>query len=152
TIPVQADDPGKRGMSEDHEQIVVRRRKLAELRASGANPFPNDFRPDHTASEVQARFGGLDEAGLADAPEVRIAGRAVAIRDFGKAAFLHLQDGGERLQVYARRDRLGDEGFAAYQGLDIGDVIAVRGQPFRTRTGELTLNASEIRLLAKAVR
>jgi lysyl-tRNA synthetase class 2 len=139
-------------MSEDHEQIVVRRRKLAALRAGGGNPFPNDFRPDHTASEVHARFGELDEAGLAAAPEVRVGGRAVAIRDFGKAAFLHLQDGGERVQVYARRDRLGDDGFARYRELDIGDVIGVRGQPFRTRTGELTIGASEIRLLAKAVR
>jgi lysyl-tRNA synthetase, class II len=139
-------------MSEDHEQIVVRRRKLAALRAGGANPFPNDFRPDHSASEVHARFGALDEAGLAAAPEVRVAGRAVAIRDFGKAAFLHVQDGGERLQVHVRRDALGDEGFAIYQGLDLGDVIGVRGTPFRTRTNELTVAAAEIRLLAKAVR
>jgi lysyl-tRNA synthetase class 2 len=139
-------------MSEDHEQIVVRRRKLAALRASGANPFPNDFRPDHSASEVHARFGGLDEAGLAAAPEVAVAGRVVALRDFGKAAFLHLQDGGERLQVYARRDRLGEDGFAVYRGLDLGDVIGVRGQPFRTRTNELTVNASSLRLLTKAIR
>jgi lysyl-tRNA synthetase class 2 len=139
-------------MSEDHEQIVVRRRKLAALRASGANPFPNDFRPDHSASEVHARFGGLDEAGLAAAPEVRVAGRVVAIRDFGKATFLHLQDRGERLQVYARRDRLGDDAFEAVRGLDLGDLIGVAGQPFRTRTGELTVAAGTLRLLAKAIR
>src|SRR5215470_4109411 len=139
-------------MSEDHEQIVVRRRKLAALRASGANPFPNDFRPDHSASEVHARFGGLDEAGLAGAPVVRVGGRVVAIRDFGKAAFLHLQDRGERLQVHARRDRLGDDAFAVVRGLDLGDVIGVVGQPFRTRTGELTVAAASLRLLAKSIR
>jgi len=139
-------------MSEDHEQIVVRRRKLAALRASGANPFPNDFRPDHSASEVHARFGGLDEAGLAGAPEVAVAGRVVAIRDFGKAAFLHLQDRGERLQVHARKDRLGDDGFAVCRSLDMGDLIGVRGQPFRTRTGELTVASTALRLLTKAIR
>jgi lysyl-tRNA synthetase class 2 len=139
-------------MSEDHEQIVVRRRKLAALRASGANPFPNDFRPDHSASEVHARFGGLDEAGLAAAPEIRVAGRVVAVRDFGKAAFLHVQDRGHRLQVHARRDRLGDDGFAVVRGVDLGDLIGVGGQPFRTRTGELTVAAGALRLLAKAIR
>ncbi len=139
-------------MSEDHEQIVVRRRKLAALRAGGANPFPNDFRPDHSTSEVHARLGALDEAGLAASPEVAVAGRVVAIRDFGKAAFLHLQDRGERLQIHARRDRLGDDAFAVCRSLDLGDVIGVRGQPFRTRTNELTLAASTLRLLAKAVR
>src|SRR5258705_5090870 len=139
-------------MSEDHEQIVVRRRKLAALRASGANPFPNDFRPDHSANEVHARFGGLDEAGLAAAPEVAVAGRVVAIRDFGKAAFLHLQDRGERLQIHARRDALGDEAFAVCRSLDLGDLIGVRGRPFRTRTNELTVAASALRLLTKAIR
>jgi lysyl-tRNA synthetase, class II len=139
-------------MSEDHEQIVVRRRKLAALRASGANPFPNDFRPDQSASEVHARFGGLDEAGLAAAPEVAIAGRIVGLRDFGKAAFLHVLDRGARLQVHVRRDAVGDDGFAVYKGLDLGDVIAVRGKPFRTRTNELTLAASSLRLLAKSLR
>jgi lysyl-tRNA synthetase class 2 len=139
-------------MSEEHEQIVVRRRKLAALRASGTNPFPNDFRPDHGAREVHARFGALDETGLATAPEVTIGGRVVAIRDFGKAAFLQVQDRGERLQIHARRDRLGDDAFEVYRGLDLGDLIGVRGQPFRTRTGELTLAASALRLLAKALR
>jgi lysyl-tRNA synthetase class 2 len=139
-------------MSDDHEQIVVRRRKLAALRANGANPFPNDFRPDHTAAEVHGRFGTLDEAGLADAEPVRVAGRVVALRDFGKAAFLHVLDRGRRLQVHVRRDRLGEDGFAVYRGLDVGDVIGVTGRPFRTRTGELTIAADALRLLAKAVR
>ena len=139
-------------MSEDHEQIVVRRRKLAALRASGANPFPNDFRPDQSASEVHARYGGLDEAGLTAAPEVAIAGRIVAQRDFGKAAFLHLLDRGSRLQVHVRRDAVGEDAFAVYKTLDVGDVIAVRGKPFRTRTNELTLAASSLRLLAKSLR
>jgi len=139
-------------MPDDHEQIVVRRRKLADLREQGATAYPNDFRPDQSTGEVQARFGGLDDAALTGAPAVRIAGRIIAQRDFGKAGFLKVQDRVGTLQVYARRDTLGDDAFARYRTLDTGDVIGVSGRPFRTRTGELTVAADDLRLLAKALR
>jgi lysyl-tRNA synthetase class 2 len=139
-------------MSDDHEQIVVRRRKLGALRDRGVNPYPNDFRPDRTASEVHAGFGVQDDEALAAAPSVAVAGRILARRDFGKAGFLQLQDRTGRLQVHARRDRLGDERFEIYRDLDLGDLIGVVGRPFRTRTGELTVEATELRLLAKALR
>ncbi len=139
-------------MPEDHEQIVVRRKKLQELRERGIDPYPNDFRPDHTTAEVHARLSALGEAELARAAPLSIAGRVMALRDFGKAGFLQVQDRAGRLQVHARRDRLGDEGFQVYRLLDLGDVIGVAGRPFRTRTGELTLEAVELRLLAKALR
>jgi len=139
-------------MAEDHEQIVVRRRKLQVLRERGTNPYPNEFRPDQTADEVHARCGGLDDAGLADAAPATVAGRIVGLRDFGKAGFLHLLDGGTRLQVHARRDRLSEDDFATYRGLDVGDLVGVSGKPFRTRTGELTLEATSLQLLAKSLR
>jgi len=139
-------------MPDDHEQIVVRRRKLAALRAQAATAYPNDFRPDQSAGEVHARFGGLDDPALADAPAVRVAGRVVAMRDFGKAGFLKIQDGGQHLQVYARRDVLGEDAFAAYRALDVGDIVGVVGRPFRTRTRELTLAADQLRLLVKSLR
>jgi lysyl-tRNA synthetase class 2 len=139
-------------MADEQEQIAVRRQKLTALREGGGDPFPNDFRPDHTAAEVQARFGTLDETHLVEAPAVRVGGRIVAKRDFGKAAFVHVQQGGVRLQVHARRDRLGEDAFPLVRGLDVGDVIGVTGQPFRTRTGELTIEARELRLLTKALR
>ena len=139
-------------MPDDHEQIVVRRRKLAALRERGPNPYPNDFRPDHTTSEVHARFGGLADNDLAGAGPVAVAGRVVARRDFGKAGFLQVQDRSGRLQLHARRDRLSEEAFDVYQGLDLGDVIGTTGHPFRTRTGELTVEAATLRLLAKALR
>src|SRR5437762_645555 len=139
-------------MPEDHEQIVVRRKKLQALRERGIDPYPNDFRPDHTTAEVHARVSALGEAELARAGTLSIAGRVMAVRDFGKAGFLQVQDRAGRLQVHARRDRLGDEGFEVYRLLDLGDVIGVAGRPFRTRTGELTLEAAEFRLLAKALR
>ena len=139
-------------MPEDHEQIVVRRKKLQALRERGIDPYPNDFRPDHTTADVHARCGALPETELAAAPSVSLGGRVVGLRDFGKAGFLHLQDGAGRLQVHARRDRLGDERFEHYRLLDLGDVIGVSGRPFRTRTGELTVEAADLRLLAKALR
>jgi len=139
-------------MPDDHEQIVVRRRKLAALRAQAATAYPNDFRPDQSAGEVHARFGGLDDPALADAPAVRVAGRVVAMRDFGKAGFLKIQDRGQHLQVYARRDVLGEDAFAAYRALDGGDIVGVVGRPFRTRTRELTLAADQLRLLVKSLR
>jgi lysyl-tRNA synthetase class 2 len=139
-------------MPDDHEQIVVRRRKLSALREGGETPYPNDFRPDHPTAEVHARFGDLDEAGLAAASQVAVGGRVVAQRDFGKAAFLHVQDRAGRVQVYVRRDTIGEEAFARYRQIDVGDLIGVVGRPFRTRTGELTLEASALRLLAKALR
>src|SRR5947208_13319944 len=139
-------------MPEDHEQIVVRRKKLQALRERGIDPYPNDFRPDHTTAEVHARLSALGEAELARAGRLSIAGRVMALRDFGRAGFLQVQDRAGRLQVHARRDRRGDEGFETYRLLDLGDVIGVAGQPFRTRTGELTLEATELRLLAKALR
>jgi lysyl-tRNA synthetase class 2 len=139
-------------MPDDHEQIVVRRRKLVALRERGLDPYPNDFRPDHTASEVHARFGGLADTDLAAVAPVAIAGRVVGRRDFGKAGFLHLQDRSGRVQVHARRDRLAEDVFELYRQLDLGDVIGIVGRPFRTRTGELTLEATTLRLLAKALR
>jgi lysyl-tRNA synthetase, class II len=138
-------------MPEDHEQIVVRRKKLQALRDRGVQSYPNDFRPDHTTAEVHARYGSSD-ADLGTADSAAVAGRIVGLRDFGKAAFLHVQDRAGRLQVHVRRDRLGDERFAIYRLLDLGDVIGVAGRPFRTRTGELTLEATDLRLLAKSLR
>src|SRR5438445_2144323 len=139
-------------MPEDHEQIVVRRKKLQALRERGIDPYPNDFRPDHTTAEVHARLSALGEAELARGGPLSAAGRVQAVRGFGKAGFLQVQDRAGRPQVHARRDRLGDEGFEVYRLLDLGDVIGVAGRPFRTRTGELTLEAAELRLLAKALR
>src|SRR5438874_1224307 len=138
-------------MPDDHEQIVVRRRKLDALRERGVNPYPNEFRPDHTAEEVQARFGPLTADELATAPSVAVAARVVAFRDFGKAGFLQLQEGDSCVQVHARQDRLPTATFEVYRLLDLGDIIGVVGRPFRTRTGELTLEAAELRLLAKAL-
>ncbi|MBP1684494.1 MAG: lysyl-tRNA ligase [Deltaproteobacteria bacterium] len=138
--------------SEISDLVAARRRKLDEYRERGLNPFPNDFRPAETAAGVQERFGPLSRAQLeASTDSVSLAGRIVGLRDFGRASFLHLQDRSGRLQVYVKRDAVGDEAFAAFKLMDIGDFAGVVGRPFRTRTDELTVAADRIQLLGKAL-
>jgi len=139
-------------LSDEHEQVVVRRRKLAALREREPAPFPNDFRPTDSVPGARARLDPLDADALARAEPLAVGGRVVALRDFGKAGFLQLQDDGARLQVHARRDRLSAGDFEAYRALDVGDLIGVQGRPFRTRTGELTVEATALRPLVKALR
>jgi lysyl-tRNA synthetase class 2 len=131
----------------------MRRRKLEALRARGVNPYPNAFVPTHTTDEVHVAFGALDDERLDDVGErVRVAGRILSRRDHGRASFFHLADRGGRLQVYVRRDVVGDEMFASFRETDIGDFIGVAGLPFRTRTKELTLKAESLSLLVKTLR
>ena len=138
---------------EASEQMDVRRRKLATLKEAGLALYPNDFKPSHTALEVVSKFDQQSDDELKAAPvEIRLAGRIMSIRRFGKASFFHIQDRSGRLQVYAQKERLGDEGYLFFQTLDVGDIVGVWGRPFRTRTKELTLEAQGIRLLAKGLR
>jgi lysyl-tRNA synthetase class 2 len=139
--------------AEAPDLIAARRLKLAALRAAGADPFANDFRPTHTAQAVLERYGDATAEALVEVTDaVALAGRMVGKRDFGKASFLHLQDRSGRVQVYVKRDRLGAEAFAHFKQADVGDIIGVVGTPFRTKTGELTIEAQECRVLAKALR
>jgi lysyl-tRNA synthetase, class II len=140
--------------SDENDLIAARRLKLDALRAAGEEPYANDFRPSHTTGEVVAQFGGLSAEQLAatSSAPLAIAGRMVAKRDFGKASFLHVLDRDGRLQAYVKRDTLGDEGFAHFKQADVGDIVGVVGTPFRTRTNELTLEARQFRVLAKALR
>ena len=138
---------------ETGEQIEVRRQKLARLREAGHKTYPNDFRPNHTTAEVISKFNECREEDLPSAVnDLSLAGRIMGIRKFGKASFFHLQDRRGRLQVYARKDRLGDEGYALFQSFDVGDIVGVSGHLFRTKTKELTLEAERLRLLAKCLR
>ncbi len=135
-----------------NEIIAQRRAKLDELRRQGHDPFANDFKVTHTSQDVHERHGDDDVETLENAEQTyAIAGRIMAKRDFGKAAFIQLQDRTGRLQVYVAKNLLGDEGFATFQKFDVGDLVGVAGQPFRTKTGELSLRASVIRILTKSL-
>lgn len=138
---------------EESEILRQRKEKIKDLREMGVQLFPNDFRADHTSREIIQSYGDWSAEALQDLDEVfACAGRVMAIRDFGRAAFVHLQDRTERIQVYLRKDLLGEEPFGLAKRLDVGDFLGVRGKLFRTKTNELTIEASFIQLLAKAYR
>jgi lysyl-tRNA synthetase, class II len=141
--------------------FALRQEKLAAITELGQSAYPNQFAFSHTIPAVRAQWGeasaealnGPPDAPLPDADRTRItvAGRIMAIRAQGKAGFATLQQGGERLQIYVRLDAVGEQGFALYKLLDMGDHIGVSGYLFRTRTGELTIHVESLTFLAKAM-
>jgi len=137
-------------MADLNELIAARKRKLERLAQRGVPAYPYRFDFTHRLAEVHAAFSTAtaDES----ASEVAVCGRLVAWRDHGKAAFAHIEDATGRLQAYCRSDVLGADAFAALQDLDIGDFTGIRGPVFRTRTGELTVKARSVELLAKSLR
>jgi lysyl-tRNA synthetase class 2 len=132
------------------ELLLQRRRKVDALWEAGINPYPNNFRQEHTSADLFAAFGGQQEIPEKAATFV-VAGRIIARRSFGKAAFIQLQDRKGRMQLYVRKDVIGDEAFAAFEDYDIGDILGASGWPFRTKTGELSLHVTEIALLTKSL-
>jgi lysyl-tRNA synthetase class 2 len=130
------------------ELMRQRREKLAQWRSLGIEPYAYGFDATHHAAELLARG---DQVSSEPGERVRVAGRVVALRGHGKAGFGHLLDGTGRIQVYFRADQLGDQ-FRRYELLDVGDWAGVEGALFRTRTGEITVRAERVDLLAKALR
>jgi lysyl-tRNA synthetase, class II len=129
----------------------VRVEKLKSIEALGFNPYPTEYRCSQTIAQIVSEFSDKPAEEFESNPTtVRVAGRILASRPFGKAGFLGLSDGGSKLQVYAKKDQLPERDFQLYQLLDIGDFIGVEGTLFRTRTGELTVLAKEITFLAKS--
>jgi lysyl-tRNA synthetase class 2 len=140
-------------MDETTEQTEVRRQKLLKLKDAGAPLYPNDFKPAHLSADLLAEYGQLPDERLAELPaDFSVAGRIMAIRSFGKASFFHLQDRKGRIQVYVRRDRVGDETYKLFEQMDLGDIVGVTGKLFRTKTKELTIEAAGVKLLAKCLR
>ena len=138
-------------MEDSSALMEQRREKLEEIRQLGVEPYPYKYSPTHTTEEIREQF-----AEVGDQPDetnsVRIAGRIMTRRDHGKSGFAHLQDGSGRLQIYVRQNAVGTEAYEIYRKLDVGDVIGVDGPVFRTRTGELTVLANAVDLLAKSLR
>jgi lysyl-tRNA synthetase, class II len=138
--------------------FVLRQEKLQAITQLGQPAYPNHYAASHTIPEVRAQWGETPAEELNETPEaprphinVSVAGRIMAIRAQGKAGFATLQQGGERLQIYVRLDAVGEQGFALYKLLDMGDHIGVTGYLFRTRTGELTIHVETLTFLAKAM-
>jgi len=139
-------------MEEINELIEQRIRKLEELRQSGVEPFGGAFYAEDHASDLQSKFGDTSKEALESDPvSCSLAGRIVSMRDFGKAAFAHLQDYTGKIQVYFKKDKLGDK-YLLIKKLDIGDIVGLRGKLFRTRTNELTVQAEDFFFLTKSLR
>ena len=134
-------------------ELVVRREKLAALKAAGNDPFEiTKYEVTHTAPEAIREFTEREpELAEGEYITVRVAGRMVGKRVMGKASFAHLLDGDGRIQLYISRDGVGEEVYAGFKKWDVGDIIGVEGHLFRTRTGEISVHATSITLLAKSL-
>ncbi|HOX46954.1 MAG TPA: lysine--tRNA ligase [Myxococcota bacterium] len=135
------------------EQSRQRRLKLDALRERNLPLYPNDFRPEHHTADVQAAHGEAPAEALAESTaRYSLAGRVMALRSFGKAAFLKLRDRTGDLQIFASRDGLGEDSFQLFRAtVEVGDIVGVSGKPMRTKTGELSVQADGLRLLTKSL-
>src|SRR5246127_4382703 len=121
-----------------------------QIEALGQESYPRRYDFTHTVPQVIADYSAKSADELdATRVQVRVAGRIMSLRLMGKAAFAHLQQGGQRLQIYVKKDAVGEKGFELYRLLDLGDHVGVRGYLFRTRTGELSVHVEEITFLSK---
>jgi len=128
------------------EILQVRRDKLKALQDAGADPFQiTKYEVSHHAADVKEQYDALE------GQEVTVAGRMMSKRIMGKASFAHVQDLSGTMQLYVARDSLGEEAYAGFKKMDIGDIVGVKGTVFKTKTGEISLHAVEVKLLSKSL-
>lgn len=133
--------------------IEERINKARKLEAAGVNLYPAGFNTDITISEAKKRFEKVDTEALErENKSFAMAGRIMALRNFGKACFIQIRDRTDRMQAYIRKDKIGDGKFEIFKQMDIGDFIGITGRFFRTRTGEFTILAEDIELLSKSMK
>ena len=137
-------------MALDEKIQELRRDKLKQIEALGQEAYPRKFESTHLIPQILAEYSEKKAEDLENSRvDVSVAGRIMAIRLMGKAGFAHLQQSGQKLQIYVKKDAVGDRGFELYKLLDLGDHIGVKGYLFRTRTGELTIHVDELTFLSK---
>jgi lysyl-tRNA synthetase class 2 len=139
---------------EDYNELIQQRfRKLSEITAMGVKPYAGKFEVNASSEGLLQKYGNLSKEELEkEKPQATVAGRIVAMRSFGKACFCHIQDGNGRIQLYLQKNTLGEEQYAFFKKIDIGDFIGVKGFLFRTKTNELTLDVESLTLLSKSLR
>ncbi len=140
-------------MDETKELFQQRVHKLEALKREGIDPFPNHFKVTHTPKDLHDAYDSLSDEELKSLDKTfSLAGRIMAIRDFGKACFIHIQDRTGKIQAYLQKEVLGDQAFQFFKTFDLGDFIGLEGRIFRTKTRELTLQVYQFCLLAKSLR
>ncbi len=135
----------------EDELLKQRLAHIRDIEALGYRPYGRRFEFTHTVAAILAGYGAKTAEELEPRVPVRIAGRVMTIRHMGKAGFAHLQQEGERLQIYVKKDAVGERDFQLFKSLDIGDIIGVEGYLFRTRTGELSVHTEKIEFLSKTL-
>ncbi len=136
-----------------NELIHIRQEKEKGLRDLGIETYPQDRGPYATTEDVEKRFGDIPNDELEKVEgRVSVAGRIMAFRDFGKSAFMHIQDRKGKLQAYVRKDILKNPGYDVFKKFDICDIVGISGKVFKTKTGELTILAEDMKLLTKSLR
>ena len=132
--------------------IEKRKKKLEDLTNNNINLFPNDFEVLHTARDIMKAIENSPDSLTQDDPVFIVAGRMMAVNRFGKAAFIRFRDRTGQLQAYVRKDKIGNQSYSLFKQMDIGDFVGLKGGMFKTKTGEWTLLANELRLVCKSTR
>jgi lysyl-tRNA synthetase class 2 len=133
-------------LDDANQLILQRRQKLQDLRDKGINPYPYHFEQTHNSKQISENFKKLENS------SIKTAGRLMSNRLMGKAGFFHLEDFTGRVQIYVKKDIVGEDKFQMYKILDIGDFVGVEGKVFKTRTGEITIQAEKLDILSKSLR
>lgn len=139
-------------MAELNEFLKVRLDKLKALREKGINPYPSAaFEVTHHSREILESHQGLQPGEHRESEKVSAAGRLMTIRDMGKSTFAHLQDARGKIQVYLRKDGVGEKAYEVFKLLDLGDILGVKGFPFKTKTGEVSIHVESFEVLCKSL-
>ena len=136
-------------MALEDDMLHQRHQRLAQIRALGFEPYGQAYDFSHTIPQILAEYGNSTAEELTEHVNVKVAGRIMTVRRMGKAGFMHLSQNGEKLQVYLRKDGVGENVYALYELLDLGDIIGVSGYLFRTKTGELSIHVDDLTFLSK---
>ena len=138
-------------MSLEDELLKQRAARIHEIEALGYHPYGRRYEFTHAIPEILAAYGAKTAEELTPEVHVRVAGRLMTLRHMGKAGFAHLQQNGERLQIYVKKDAVGERDYQLFKLIDIGDIVGVEGYLFRTRTGELSIHAQKLEFLSKTL-
>jgi lysyl-tRNA synthetase class 2 len=135
-----------------NEQMKVRLEKRSKLEEAESAPYKHGLKPTIKASELKEKYGEMAKEDIGETPTFELVGRAMLVRDFGKAAFIQVDDGSTRFQFYVKKKVTSDEGFADYKLCDYGDIIWAKGTVFKTNKGELSLEAHDFKVVTKSIR
>lgn len=151
---MQENDQEKNEVSSTAIDTIIsqRKEKADKMRAAGIDPYPARVKIEHKISHIREKFDSLQKEEFSS-DTVTAAGRMMSRRDMGKASFIDIADGTGRIQIYIRKDQVGDDSFKLFKEMsDLSDFVLISGAPFRTKTGELSLKAEKFQIICKAFR